>query len=186
MFSFGTQARTNEDGELVLIGFGQANPAATNARSVDAAKRKAQLAALGAMRQYLGELVTTSSDMAQAESLQEYSDKSQQYANESAFNDRIVSEAASLEMPGILPAYQWKSKHPLLDNETVGVVMVMSVSEALKANKLRERLAATAASQGGRGIGAKTPANSAGGGSGKDKPKPRAPATGAGAAGEDP
>ncbi len=186
LFSFGTQARTNEDGELVLVGFGQANPAAANARSVDAAKRKAQLAAVGAMRQYLGELVTTSSDMMQAESLQEYSDKSQDYANESAFNDRIASEAKSLDMPGILPAYQWKSRHPLLENDTVGVVLVMSVSEALKANKLRERLAATAASQGGRGIGAKTPANSAGSGAAKEKPKPRAPATGAGAAGEDP
>jgi len=186
LFSFGTQTRTNENGELVLVAFGQANPAATNARAVDAARTKARNNAVGAMRQYMGELAATEGDMMQSENLAEYADKTQVYDNQSAFTDKIKAVAASLELPGVLPAYQWTARHPLLDSDTVGVVMVMSVSEAVKANKFREKLQAVGASRGGRGIATKQPTDPAATAPTKEKPTPRAPASGAGAAGEDP
>ena len=186
LFSFGTQTRTNENGELVLVAFGQANPSASNARAVDAARSKAMSEARKALRQYMGELVETTSDMMQSENLAEYADKTQVYDNDSAFNERIQAAADTLDMNGAISAHNWTARHPLLDTDTAGVVLVISVSEALKANGTRERLAKVAASRGGRGMSDKMPRDPAASPPPQSKPTPRAPASGGGAAGEDP
>lgn len=157
LYTFGVQPRTNEKGEVVLVSFGQSTPITDSEDSLDAAEEKADLAASGAARSFLGELVMSQQMQVEASTLKQFADNAAAFESQSAFTSAIKATAETLSMPGGNVVYNWKMKHPLSNKVTCGVVKVYSVSDALMANKLREKFNALAASRGGRGISDKQP-----------------------------
>jgi hypothetical protein len=85
----------------------------------------------------------------------------------------------------MLEVFTWSNKHPQSELQTYGSVVVLSVSEMIKANELRDQFNAVGAAAGGAGgSGIKRPAGSAGG-TVPNKPV-RGNTSGAGAEGVDP
>lgn len=184
LYTHGAQVRTNEAGEVVLVAFGQSTPITDSERAFDAAEKKARVNAMAEARRFLGEMVMAQEQQVEASTLKEFADKSSDFKSQQSYEESIKSTAEKLSMPGGDSVWRWKMKHPLSGKTTAGVVMVYSVSEALQANKLRDRLNAAGGAAGGRGIADKRPATSAPAG-GASKPKSGG-GSGTGAEGEAP
>jgi hypothetical protein len=189
LYTHGVQVRTNETGELVLVGFGQSTPlSASSARMTDGAKKKAIEQADGELRRFMGELITVAERVAEASTLSEYADESSEFQSSSSYEEQVTARAAKLSTPGILKAYSWTKQHPQSDRETQGCVLVWSVSEMIAANDLRNLFKAAggaAGGAGGSGLGRPTARQATGG-----EQKPRKPvggsSSGSGAEGVDP
>lgn len=186
LYMFGSQYRFDERGNLVLIGFGQETAVSGSGMAEQVARERAQVLAIGALREYLGELVTTESIDRPGVSVTEYVDGGGKIQNTGLFISEIKAEAEKLEMPGIMPIHSWSATHPQADRPTVGVVVTMSVADALRANALRERFQREAGSRGGRGIAGQRPASmqpGAGGAAQQPGTPPRRPGVGSGGSG---
>ena len=184
IYTHGVQPRTDESGEVSLLMFGQAMARSGSSRAAQAARDKARLAAVGAARRFLGEMVVIAETSIQSSSFAEFVDDSSMYSSTDSFEQSIVSRSQRLSMPGITPLRTWEFKHPLSGKTTYGWVGKMSVADALAANQLRDTFDSTAGSRGGDGISgrrptpprAPSPPGNNGGGSG----------SGSGVEGEDP
>ncbi len=184
LYTHGVQPRTDENGEVSLVLFGQATPRTSATRSAQAATDKARLAATEAARRFLGEMVVLAENSSQASSYAEYADDATRYSATDSFEQEIKSRSARLKMPGITPVYSWQFQHPLSGKVTYGWVGKLSVSDALAANELRDTFNEIAGSQGGAGISGRRPAPS--GRPSTVSPPGGGRGSGAGAEGEDP
>jgi hypothetical protein len=184
LYTHGVQVRTNEKGEVVLVGFGQSTPPGKSERLIDAASKKAKVQAMGELRRFMGELVATAESDIEASTYKDFADGTSEFKSQSRYEEEVSAEANKLLTPGALDAGTWSKRHPQSDRETQGCVVVWSVSEALEANALRDRLKAAGGASGGRGIGDKRPSRPSGG---STTPKPSGkPSSGVGAEGEQP
>ena len=160
LYTHGVQVRTDENGELVLVGFGQSYPIGDEPDHLDAAKDKAELQAQGQLRRFMGEFIAVAKEDARSSSLQAYKDGSSQFTNKSKFDKEVDAEAKALNMPGMETVYNWNQSHPGSDRDTYGAVVVWSVKRALAANKLSDEMKEAGGAAGGIGIGDKrAPAN---------------------------
>lgn len=140
--SFGVQQKTDQNGNLVLIAYGQSAPRTDNPRSLDAAYDKAGMEAMGALRSFAGEIAAVSSDLHEYESLQEFEDGMQQYESESYYKQKIETHADALKISGIAKIKQWEAVHPLTSRKVTGVVIAWSPGSAAKATSIGAKMAA--------------------------------------------
>lgn len=184
LYAMGPQYRYDENGNLVLMAFGQAMPISSSGQAEDVARDQARAAAQQALRQYLGEMVATETSNRESASVDEYASGAQRVMNDVAFRSQITAAADALKMPGMSAAYSWEADHPQTDRPIYGVVMTMSVADAIKANGLRERFMSDGGSRGGRGIAdRKPPRAGSGSGTGRTGSGGRKPGTGSGGSG---
>ena len=186
LYMFGPQYRFDERGNLVLIGFGQSVAVSNTGLAEQIARERAEVLAIGALRDYLGELVAAEAIDRSGVSVDQYVGGGEKIQNAGLFISEIKAEAEKLEMPGIMPIHSWSATHPQADRPTVGVVVTMSVADALRANDLKERFQREAGSRGGRGIAGQRPASAqsgAGGAAQQPGTPPRRPGVGSGGAG---
>jgi hypothetical protein len=185
LYTHGAQVRVNETGELVLVGFGQSSKEDMDGLGEQDARDEARLLAQGELRNFLGSLITSEQSRSRASTMGYYSDKTSAFTSRSEFKARAKEVADKLSMPGMLEVFTWSNKHPQSELQTYGSVVVLSVSEMIKANELRDQFNAVGAAAGGAGgSGIKRPAGSAGG-TVPNKPV-RGNTSGAGAEGVDP
>lgn len=186
LYMFGPQYRFDERGNLVLVGFGQSVAVSNTGLAEEIAREQAETFAIGALRSYLGEMVVAETVDRSGVSVDQYVEGGMKIQNTGLFISEIKAEAEKLKMPGILPIHRWTATHPQADRPTVGVVVTLSVADALRANELRERFQREAGSRGGRGIADQRPASGqAGAGGAAQQPgtPPRRPGVGSGGAG---
>jgi hypothetical protein len=129
--TMGIQQKIDENGQLVLLAFGQAAARTSSDRSLDAAYEKARIQALGMLRSFAGENAFTSSRLLEAETTEEYADGTSSYNNDSAFEQVILTTADSLNISGIASIKRWSAVHPLGQGiPTAGVVVAWSPGDA--------------------------------------------------------
>jgi hypothetical protein len=186
LYMFGPQYRFDERGNLVLIGFGQSVAVSNTGLAEQIARERAETLAIGALRDYLGELVASEAIDRSGVSVEQYVDGGEKIQNAGLFISEIKAEAEKLDMKGIMAIHSWSATHPQSDRPTAGVVVTLSVADALRANALRERFQREAGSRGGRGIAGQRPASAqsgAGGAAQQPGTPPRRPGVGSGGAG---
>lgn len=113
MSTFGVQQKVDENGDLVLVAFGQAGAASESKMSANAAKTKAKQNAMAALREFAGEQVAVATDTLNAESSEEFESGAEVYSNESAMKEKIAAVAGKMNIAGIAPLRNVKAKHPL-------------------------------------------------------------------------
>jgi hypothetical protein len=187
--SYGVQQRVDENGNICLISFGHGVPKTKSRDSMKTARRKAQVAADGAIRSFAGEMVGVSNNLDSAESFQEFIDaaenESSNYENAESYQEVANAFAAGLDISGIQTLYSHEVNHPISGDAFYIVVRTWSPAAADQANTMRVALDKAAGSRGGSGR-SKPPATA--GGSPKDKQKKDASGasgTGEGAEGDD-
>jgi len=139
--TFGVQQKTDENGRLVLVAFGQGIPKTNSPRSLDAAYGKAKINAMDALRSFAGEIAAVENDVYEFESVQELEGGMEQYENESYYKDKIKTYAAALKISGIATIKRWEAVHPLVNKRVAGVVIAWSPSSAAKAQKRGAKMA---------------------------------------------
>lgn len=134
--TMGVQQRVDENGELVVLAYGQAAPRTASDRSVEMAYSKARQQALGLLRSFAGENAYVSSVLLNAETSEEFADGASSYQNEEAYRLNISTQADALKIAGIATVKRWRAVHPLGDGTpTVGVVVGWSPGMAALAEE---------------------------------------------------
>ena len=140
LLTFGVQQKINERGELVLVSFGQEGAVSDSPTSANAAKRKAQMNAQAAIREFAGESVAVASDMLNAETTEEFENAAEEYKNESAMKEKIKAVAAQMKISGIAQLKPWSAKHPVTGKPIYGSICTWSPSSAASALQMKKTM----------------------------------------------
>ena len=151
LFTQGTQPRTNEKGEVVLVGFGQSAATSDSELSQEVAEEKAQMAAQAALRRFMGELIVVSKASEQSSSLKEYGEVATEFQSNSSFSKKMSATGSLLGMSGAKEIYSWSAVHPGNGKKVYGSVYVYSVSQARAANAMYFDMQKAGGAAGGAG-----------------------------------
>ena len=143
--TFGVQQKIDEDGNLVLVAFGQAGAVSESPQSANAARNKAKMQAMAAIREFAGETVAVTTDAMNAESVEEFENAAASYEDVSAYSQKIKAVAETLKISGIATVKNWESKHPLTGRMVYGTVCSWSPQQAAKAQAMKGAMDAAAA-----------------------------------------
>lgn len=152
LYTQGAQPRTDENGEVVLVAYGQASPLSKSGESLDDAREDAKLNAVAELRQFMGELVKVDVMKNDEMILTEMrgADVSK-ITSSKAYQSEISAIGEKLGMSGFEEVYSWEATHPSSGQKICGSVYVWSVSGSKAANKLREEMVKAGGARGGRG-----------------------------------
>ncbi len=139
--TFGVQQKIDEQGDLVLVSFGQAGGVSESKMAAKGAQSKAKQNAMAAIREFAGENVAVASDMLNAESTKEFEDAAEEYQDASAFKEKINATAARMNIAGISVVKNWRFKHPITGTMVYGTVCAWAPKQAASANMMRQKMA---------------------------------------------
>ena len=148
----GVKTRADQNGDLNLIAFAQSKARTKSSTSINGARKKARLAAMGALRSFAGERITSQESGGASESFEEYEDGTSDYLSEETIKTAVKARADSLSMPGISTVRSWTGLDSRSGEQIQGVIMAWNLGSALNANVLRDQLNSSAGSAGGRGV----------------------------------
>ena len=149
--TFGVQQKIDENGHLVLVGFGQAGAATDSPQSANAARNKVKMQAMAAIREFAGESVAVTTDAINAESVEEFENAAESYEDVSAYSQKVKAVAESLKISGIATIKNWEAKHPLTGRMVYGAVCSWSPESAARAQSMKRAMDSAAS---GAGAGA--------------------------------
>lgn len=141
MGTFGVQSITDENGNLVLLAYGQGVPATKSKNSLKNAYKKAKLRAMGDLRSFAGETVAFTSDLDDQENFEEFIDEMESHSIEQYYEDKIKSTAKALKISGISTIKRWSGRHPFGGAPIAGVVISWSPQAAGSANQMKKSMA---------------------------------------------
>lgn len=139
--TFGVQQKIDENGDLVLVAFGQAGGVSESKMSAKGAQQKARMNAMAALREFAGEQVAVTSDMLNAETTAEFENNAEAYSDESAMKEKINAVAAKMNIAGIAPLRNFEAKHPLNGKMVYGVALTWNPKQAGLARQLKQTMA---------------------------------------------
>ena len=185
LYTQGAQPRTNERGEVCLVGYGQCAAASEDGSDIDDARAQARLFAVAALRRFMGEVIAVQEKVDESSSISSFKSGAKDILADASFKKSVSAAGDALGMSGFDEVWDWEAVHPSSGKTVVGFVYQWSHSAMLEANQLREDMKAAGGASGGRGgLDLKPPTQSA--------KAPSAPASkgkasdGKGAAGEAP
>jgi hypothetical protein len=124
--TFGVDMMRDEDGDYVLMSYGQSGAKNRKKRSISIAKKKAARIAQGQLRTFLGEIAIVKGSQSSSESLKDLADESEVYESEEKFQEQIKSVSATLKMKGMKKLYDWAGIHPATEQIVAGSVYYLS------------------------------------------------------------
>jgi hypothetical protein len=157
--TFGVKPRTDENGNLNLIAFGQSTPRTSSTSSVNAARGKARLSAMGYLRSFAGEAVSGFETADQSDSFEEFEDGMKGYASTDSYEAITKARGAKLNITGAMLARFWRAKDSRSGKTVVGQIVVWNLGSAKNANALRDQMNSIGGSKGGAGVTARPKAN---------------------------
>ena len=151
LYTRGIIQRADENGDIVLISFGQAAPRTDGGRSMDAAFGKATTNADGALRQFAGELLLCSSSNEEGYTLKEFDDRTKAFQSESAYEEKYKAVAQALAVSGFAENMREEVVHPSSNQKVAIVVKEWNLKNSQQANVLRQKFNDMRGSAGGKG-----------------------------------
>lgn len=142
--TFGIQQKIDENGNLVLVAFGQAGAVTDSPQSANAARNKAKMQAMAAIREFAGETVAVTTDAMNAESVDEFENAAEEYNDASAYSQKIKAVAETMKISGIATIKNWEAKHPITGRTVYGAVCAWSPDSAARAQSMKRSMDAAA------------------------------------------
>ena len=143
--TFGVQQKVNENGEYVLVSYGQSTAISSSSRAQQAASDKAKLNAEALIRQFAGEYVAVNEEQINAEQTLEYRDGAlPDYTSMDSYKTTQATMAKKMNINGINEIYSWEAVHPISGQTVYGVVCTWSPKQAQMARNFKKTIEATA------------------------------------------
>ena len=145
----GVRAFINQDGEHVLLAFGQAGVEVVGGRkdmAYELAGKKARLRAMAAMRSFMGEKVAFQANEELAEVLALYADEydggegEQEYKSISQFHEKIQAVSAKKKLTGLHGLLTRELVHPFTDKPMVIKIMAWSPSSQAMSKQVKQAI----------------------------------------------
>jgi hypothetical protein len=137
LYSFGAQPRLDQHGELAIVAFGQAEALFPGEAALDRAATRARLAAMEELRRFLGSEIVAERALREIASLVVGLGGSRVDTG-GALVEEIDDRGAALRLSGVSMLRRWTATHPRGGLPTVGVVLKLSASDAIRAAMLRD------------------------------------------------
>ena len=167
--AFGVVQKIDEQGEYVLVAFGQSGARSTNSASVDMARAKARQNAQAMIRSFAGETIVYSQAQEQASETLEFGEESLPDMRDLSSANRLIRTAsAKMDINGFSTIYSWNAKHPISGRTVYGEVVTWKPSAAAVARRVKAQIETTA--RDGAAGRRTVPAANASGLDGKAKP----------------
>ena len=141
MTTFGVQMVADENGNPVLLSYGQSSSISDSSRSVDAAYSKAQLEALAGLRFFAGAQAKAREDYTKAESTEEFADATKTYESSESFKQSIEVLAPPQKFSGVSKLKTWSCLHPITKRKVIGTVIQWRPEDALVAVEMGGKMA---------------------------------------------
>ena len=147
--SIGVQMTSDEDGNIVILSYGQSKARSKSSTSKDMAYEKASLEADGFIRNFAGETVAYAGEKKMQEETKEFSDETTSSFIEETMSKRIETEAKALPISGISTIHRWSLTDPRSNSIICGVVRMWSLKTSDSANSSREEMKDATKNRGG-------------------------------------
>lgn len=134
---FGVQSKRNEKGEYCLLSYGQNAPRSEKQRAIDAAESKARITSQALIRQFAGEIGAVMETLDQAESVETYTDKMEDYSFNEDYYEKIKVSAEAIVISGMKTVKRWNASHPVTGKPIAGAVVSWCPSGAAFGQKLK-------------------------------------------------
>lgn len=138
----GTWITYNEQGEMVIYGFGQQEVQETGSRASAAFSRaysQARLQAINNIKNFVAEEMVANETMQSIEKLREYADGTSAYFSRNKWEQAVKSKESTLNL-ATEQVRQWKGIHPTSGTNVAGYVVAWTFSNAKQANQLKRQL----------------------------------------------
>ena len=138
--TFGVQQKVDENGQLVLVSFGQSTAVSKSAAAVNGARQKALLNARATIAEFVGEELSVLDGALNSESAAEFENGGADYSNANAFQQRIQAATKELKIQGIQTVRSWQTTHPVSGQVTYGVICTWSADSAATARARKAKM----------------------------------------------
>ena len=135
----------DENGKMVVYGFGQQEVRETGARASAATSRaynQARLQAVNNIKNFVAEDIVANESMQNVEKLREYADGTEAYFSRQKWEQAVKAKETSLNI-ATEQVRQWKAIHPLSNTTVVGYVVAWTPDNAAKANQIKQKFNAS-------------------------------------------
>lgn len=142
IMKLGVWVTYNEQGEMVIYGFGQQEVREVGSRQSAAFSRaysQARLQAVNNIKNFVAEDMVANEAMQNVEKLAEYADGTNAYFSRTKWQQAIKSKESTLNI-ATQQVRQWKGIHPTSNTNVAGYVVAWTYSNAQQANQLRQQL----------------------------------------------
>lgn len=132
----------NEQGQMVIYGFGQQEVQETDSRASAAFSRaysQARLQAINNIKNFVAEDLVANESMQSVEKLREYADGTNAYFSRNKWEQAVKAKESTLNI-ATEQIRQWKGVHPVSKTNVAGYVVAWTYSNAQQANQLRQQI----------------------------------------------
>lgn len=132
----------NEQGQMVIYGFGQKEIQETGARASAANSRaysQARLQAINNIKNFVAEDLVAYEAMQNTEKLREYADGTNAYFSRNKWEQAVKAKETTLNI-ATEQVRQWKGVHPVSNTNVAGYVVVWTYDNVQQANQLKQQL----------------------------------------------
>lgn len=139
----------NEQGQMVIYGFGQQEVHETGSRASAAFSRaysQARLQAVNNIKNFVAEDIVANEAMQSAEKLREYADGTNAYFSRNKWEQAVKSKESTLNI-ATEQVRQWKGVHPVSNTNIAGYVVAWTYNNAQQANQFRQQLNGSVSTQ---------------------------------------
>jgi hypothetical protein len=145
MLNLGSKVMFNNQGQMVVFGFGQKELRATGKRAsakLQRAHSAARLEAATAIKNFVAEDLVSDEMVETIEKYREYSDSTEAAFSSEKWEQKIQAKSTTLKDLSVTIVRKWRGKHPLSGNDVAGVVVAWSPQSAQRGRDLKESLSA--------------------------------------------
>jgi len=142
VYRLGVLPTYNEQGEMVIYGFGQQEVRETGSRASAAYSRaysQARLQAVNNIKNFVAEDIVAEESMNSVEKLREYNDGSNAYFSRQRWEQAVRAKATTLNI-ATEQVRQWTGVHPVSGTNVAGYIVCWTYKNAQQANQLRQQL----------------------------------------------
>jgi hypothetical protein len=153
VYRMGVWQTYNEQGEMVIFGFGQQEVRETGSRASAAFSRaysQARLQAVNNIKNFVAEDLVAEEVMDSQEKLREYADGSNAYFSRQKWEQAVKAKETTLNI-ATEQVRQWRGVHPVSGTNVAGYVVCWTYKNAQLANQLKQQLDNNRNTQGGPG-----------------------------------
>ena len=143
--AFGVQQKIDENGEYVLVAFGQAAARSSNSASANMARTKARQNAQAMIRSFAGETIAHNMAQEQAEETLDFGEGTvPDYRDQSSAERIIKAASAKMSINGLGSVYSWNARHPISGRLVYGTVVSWNPSQADIAREVKKQIESSA------------------------------------------
>lgn len=142
VYKLGTWITYDNNGKMVVYGFGQQEVRETGSRqsaAISRASSQARLQAINNVKNFVAEDLVAEESQSSVEKLKEYADGTNAYFSRQKWQQAVAAKETTLNV-ATEQVRTWRAIHPVSNTMVVGYVVAWTVDNAVRAGQLKQQL----------------------------------------------